>query len=288
MSERLTIKIEPSAGHGGQLSVEDAMRQVLDFIEVVAAAANDDARQKFEWMLVSASTNSPFTAEAEAVSINPDWPVVDDYARLAKSRFNGAVRSAQETGEVPDWMPSSVYTKFQRLFERNLNGIGKTTYSLFADVPPIVIVERHARSALENMHSVANSLRSDPKDLSGEELGSIDCVVLEAMTHYGKPALRVRDRLTDEKVICVFDETAADEVGGSHSWDAIWSGQRVIVSGLVKRNKFGIVTHVEAEDLRDVPTSSVRLSELADASFTGGKSPQSYLDEVWNGQLGED
>jgi hypothetical protein len=69
LAERVSITVESSLEHGGDLTVQDAMRQVLDFFDVVASAANDDARSGISWRLVSATTNSPYTAIAEAVSI---------------------------------------------------------------------------------------------------------------------------------------------------------------------------------------------------------------------------
>ena len=53
MAERLTIKIVPPEGGGGELSVESAMKQVLETIQLLNGTG-----ARTSWKLISASTNS--------------------------------------------------------------------------------------------------------------------------------------------------------------------------------------------------------------------------------------
>lgn len=287
MAERITITVEPSEDHGGFLTVQDAMRQVLDFIEVVAAAASDDTRHKFEWRLVSATTNSPFTTVAEAVSIDPDWPDVELIARAAKSRAIMAFRDLLETGDLPGWVASESKDRVRSLLKRNTNGIGKTAIFYSEETVPLIFFERRARAALDRLEIADAERVARVPDLSGEELGSIEGNVLDATTHYGKPALRVRERLSGEKVVCVFDPELAELIGKTHNWGEVWGGQRVIISGKLKRSTTGVITFVSAEKMRKIQPHLIDESKLVDSSFTGGKGVRLYLDDLWDDLSGE-
>ncbi len=286
MAERITIIVEPSLEHGGVLTVQDAMRQVLDFVEVVAAAASDDARAKFGWKLISATTNSPFEAVAEAFSLDPEWPA-DQYAREAKSRVDTALRNVPETGAMPEWLSERGADQFKRIFRRNLNGVGKTTLRLGDEKAPVVIVERRARQALDRIEQNEATHRASAPDFSGEELGSIDAHVLDATTYYGRPALRIRDRLTENRIVCVIPAEIADAIGQSHDWRDVWGGERVRISGRIKRNVAGEITLITADSLMKIESLTSTLAEVVDPNFTGGKGAREYLDELWDGPGGE-
>lgn len=288
MAERITIIVEPSLGHGDVLTVQDAMRQVLDFIEVVSAATSDDVRSKVGWKLLSATTNSPFTAVAEAFSTDPDWPVVDQYAREAKSRTDTAFKVVSESGELPDWVAGGARSQIERIFKRNMNGVGRTSCRFEDDAPPIVIVERRARQTLDKMERAEALKKSAKPDWSGEELGSIDGHVVEATTHYGKPALRIRDRLTDEKIICLIPPEISENVGKEHDWRDVWGGQRVQVSGRIKRGADGEISLITAENVDVIQPTKIVLNEIDDPNITGGKGIREYLDELWSGAVGKD
>lgn len=287
MAERITIIVEPSLEHGDVLTVQDAMYQVLDFIEVVAAAASDDAHPKVGWKLLSATTNSPFTAIAEAFSVDPDWPVIDQYAREAKSRVDGAFRTVSETGELPGWLAEGDRRRFERIFQRNLNGVGRTSCRFDDETAPIVIVERRARKTLEKIQHAEARRKAAAPDLSGEELGSIDGDVVEATTHYGRPALRICDRLTNARLICVIPADIAERVGREHDWRDVWSGQRVRISGRIKRNVAGDITLITADGVTEIKPEEVRINEVTDPNITGRKGVREYLDELWDGAIGE-
>jgi len=282
VAERVTITIEPSDAHGGQLTVQDAMRQVLDFIEVVAAAASDDARPNLEWGLLSATTNSPFTAVAEAISVASDWGDVEEAARVAKLRAQSALKSAYETGDLPTWVNEEVRGHIRGLLERNMKGVAITSIRFDEESPPVVLNERRARAAIDKL-DVATALQMESReDLSGDELGSVDAHVLDTTTYYNKPALRVRDRLSNAKIICVFSPELASKIGKKHSWYETWKGERVLITGRMSRNVDGVVTHIKAEEIRDIKPEDVTLSDIVDSGITGGKGVREYLEEDWD------
>ena len=61
VAERITVVVRGQDG----LTVEDAMRQVLETFEMMGRA-DPSAETAVQWCLVSASTNSPLTVVAEA------------------------------------------------------------------------------------------------------------------------------------------------------------------------------------------------------------------------------
>lgn len=287
MSERVTITIEPSLEHGDTLTVQDAMRQVLDFIEVVCAAADPDARSKIAWKLISATTNSPFTAVAEAEAIDPEWPDITREVKLAKVRTAEAFFAAHSTGELPDWVVQSANENFRRLMKRNMDGIGKTQLLLSDSEPPFIIVERVARQTLQHLEQIESNRRANEPDYSGSEFGSVEGHVIEALTHHGRPALRIRESVSDKEVLCVFPKDQADSIGSSHSWREVWAGQRINIVGLIKRAKNGSISIVEGEDLAKVAPTDAPLSSIMDSNITGGMGVVEYLEEIWGEPVGK-
>ena len=63
---QVTVIVRPSAAHPDVLSVQDAMRQVLDFFDLLTPEETDGGG--LVWNLTLASTNSPLTVVGEAVS----------------------------------------------------------------------------------------------------------------------------------------------------------------------------------------------------------------------------
>jgi len=110
---------------------------------------------------------------------------------------------------------------------------------------------------------------------------------VEAMTHHSRPALRVRDRLTGEKTICLIPSDISENVGKEHDWRDVWRGQRVQVFGKIKRNVTGVISVITAENVTEIRPTSVVLNEVTDPNITGGKGVREYLDELWGGAVGE-
>lgn len=280
MAERIKISIEPSNERGDSLTVQDAMLQVLDFIEVVTAAADESARPFLSWRLVSASKNSPFTAVAEAFSLEPNVESVDFEARSAKVRTVEAFRAAMKDGDLADWLQGPSQEKFRRLLRRNLNGIGRTDYGL-VDEYPIIVVARIARTTLEKIERNKQIEDYAGSDLSGMELGSIEGVFLETTTHFGRPAIRIKDRLTGRAISCVLSEQVADEINRTLEFRDVWSSKRILVDGRISRNKEGQISGVRADRVTLIEAPEFSLKDAMDKNFTGGLPVRQYLDDLW-------
>ncbi len=279
MSERVTITVESSLEHGDLLSVRDAMLQVLDFFDILTAAASDESRSHMEWRLVEASTNSPFTATAEAVSCDTEMPSVDLYAREAKARTQVAFECLARGDDLPSWVRDDTKGKIVRLLKRNLNGVGRTVARLVTDDAPVIVAERTARAALQNIER--REAANQPADLSGEELGSVEAHVIEAATFNGRPALRIRDRVSGDKITCVLSDDLAAQTG-DHKWSEVWSGQRVLAGGRIKRAVDGRVVHINADSLKVIQTRRANLPLLIQSGAAGALPPARHFDDMWD------
>ncbi len=74
--ETVTIVIYPSGADSDALTVSDAMQQVLDmFVLLAKAEVQKTGAQQVVWRLERASTNTPLTISAVAVSTDPTGDV---------------------------------------------------------------------------------------------------------------------------------------------------------------------------------------------------------------------
>ena len=286
MAEDIEIVVEPREEYGGFLTVQDALHQVLDFVDILVSVTNEDVRSKIRWQLMSASTNSPFTAVAEAVSSDPEQPNIDQEVRQAKSRAEKVLRDVLETGEVPEWVPPDTTNKIKSFLGRNTNGVAKTNIHLRQDDPPLVIAERQASNALLSIgKNSAVTVEAVPhlRDVNwlGNELGTVEGVVFSTTTYYKQPAFTLIDRVSGGKVTCIIPADKVDAIGEEHSWKEVWDDQRYIVSGKIKRKRDGSILTIMVDEIVPVNVSPVSIDLISDDNFTGGQSPAEYLKEFW-------
>ena len=114
--ETVTIVVYPSGADADSLTGSDAMQQVLDVFALLSKAeAQRVGADHVVWRLERASTNTPLTVSAFAVSSDPEGSV-DHEAHLAEITLGegwlGILRGEQKAAwiEVPsqDWLESEV------------------------------------------------------------------------------------------------------------------------------------------------------------------------------------
>lgn len=282
---QVRITVRSSLGEDGPLAVQDALRQVLDYFDLLSLAQGRDDQSSVTWHLVDITMASPLTAVGEAAASVPGVPVAA-ISRLARERVGSGLASIAERGLIPDWMDKEAQEKTRGLLYRNLNGIGRTDFHLDQNSPVVVIVERTARAGLIALDRAVLDRQSNEQDLSRTELGSIEGDVTDATTHYGKPAIRLRERVTGAEVVCVMSPDLAEKIGDRHAWREVWTGHRMMVSGEVVYKKDGTVLRVHADDMRPMDVASLSFSDLAIPGITGDLAPQEYLDSLWPGDDG--
>jgi len=275
--ERVTIQVESNIGEDGPLTVMDALHQFMDAFDLLTAAiSEEEGGQTVRWRLISMSKSSPATATAEAYSEEPGIAVGPLVLRGKRRLSDGMMALAE--GRVEPWIESHSELA-KALFQRNLDGIGRTVFDL-EDAPRAVVVEKVARQGLAAIESLeAKSIAQE--DRSRTERGTLDANVAEAKTYHGQPALYVRERLTGRVIPCVLSDQAARVAGPTHSWQDAWSGKRVRIKGEIFYDRAGQISRVRATSVSDVNPEPVSLAELRRINLLDGKSPTDHIDNLW-------
>ena len=260
------------------------MRQVLDLFELLSPA--DDKQGQFAWRLSYASTNSPFTAQGEAVSLIPDV----DVTVIARTQKAELVRdlSALGKGEMPDRFRAGKNSEILKgLLKRNLNGIGTTEVRLFENATPIVLTPKFAEAAIGHLATRENPITQIDLRFGRmrEERGSVEGLFLDVGFHYNQPAIRIFERKSKAVIWCRIDEGTRDKIAAEADYNDVWNKQRIRVKGRIRYDRDGRIVQVIATSIDRVKKSTVTVDDLRDESFTGDLSTQEYLDLLREGSL---
>lgn len=275
------------------LTVADALRQVLDIIELLDLSDTADAGAADEtvWRLSYATTNSPFEIGAEATSKDPTLSV-SAKARLTKVAVRamlGELLGESVANERSNTLAlgSKEEAVISRILARNLNGIGRTDLDFGDNITPATIVHANAavaKNAIEKARLLRDSLKPD---LTRTEYGSFEGEIVSAGMHHNNPATVIRHRLTGEKVTCVFPTEIAYRIGSQHNWHEVWAGKRVLVHGELHYNEDGDLKRVDALDIEMVEEHDVELSAARRIDLLSGLTVAEFLDRSWTAADGE-
>lgn len=286
---KVKLIVYPSGTGGENLTVADAMQQVLDYFTLLSKAEARDQSNPANvvWRLERATTNSPFTVEATAVSSIPDLPI-DAQAYQARIAFNEGITKLLRGEEKPIWFDGDAEDAMRRIIGRNLNGIGRTDVDigLGEDSLPIILDHRTARRAQNFLDIQAAQEAALVEDLSRKEYGSVEGQAIGLTTHYRKPALVIRERLSGRELKCVLPAASATSIGSQHQWNEVWTNQRIVVSGLCHYDTFGNLTLIDAEDISRLNFRDVSVRDVLDPGFSDGLTPQQHLDKLWGDNHG--
>ena len=275
--------MHPSGAEGDLLPARDALAQILDFVDLlVLSHPTDDHADRIVWFLQSISSNSPITAEVHGANTDPAIPAGDDALR-AMAAVEDGIEAAMEGRDIPHWMLNGAYDVARRFFDRNTKSIGRTDiiFDALGTTSTILIASAKARIAVINLEQAALEEQKKVRDWTHKAYGSIEGVVIDTTTFYGRPAIRVREKLSRRDIICVFDEGTAVRIGDKYSWQKTWDHGRVRVEGLLHYDKSGDVFRVSGADVVDIaPQRAIDIAEFADSTFTSGLTPAEYL-ERW-------
>jgi hypothetical protein len=283
-SDKVTIVVQPSAAHPDILSVQDAMKQVLDFFELLMP--DDQEAGALVWNLSLASTNSPLTVVGEPRSLQQDV----DVSVMARSQRR--VVAEQLRSLASGSRPSRVLTKkrratIRRIFTRNTEGIGRTHVSVDVFDEPVLITPSSAASAIQALDDEEREFDSFLLDNRGrEEVGSIEGVLLDVGTEYNQPAILVRERKSGRDIWCRVDPDLKHQISESTRFEDVWDRRRVIVSGRVVFDASGLIARVYARVVTPIIPRSMTIHDIKDENFGGGLSAKAYLDSLRDGDLG--
>ena len=252
------------------------MRQVLDLVELMEKADEVEGGDvRVVWLLRHASTNSPFTVRAESSSSDPSIVVSMRASRAART-FQQGISSLLETGHAPEWMDHSSLRVAKRVLERNLNGIGRTDIDLGSDGSLLILPGPAQKGVLAIEKAFLDEKLAAP-NLTRTEFGSVEGEIVAAASYYQRPALMIRERLSEARVNCVLSEEAARQVGPEHNWSEVWSRRRVIISGALHYGADGTIARIDADFVEPVNEVEVSLGEIRDMNLTDGLGPVEYL-----------
>ena len=282
LDNKIKVVVYPSGGTDETLTVADAMQQVLDYFALLSKAEAKEPGNKVSvvWRLESATTNSPFTVEATAVSSDPEVSV-ERQALGARNALQDGLGLIFRGEAKPLWMDADAEGLMRRILARNFNGIGRTDLVVDPQATPIILDHRAARRAQNFLDVKAAEEAAQVEDLSRKEFGSVEGRVTGLTTHYTKPAFTIRERLSGRDLKCVLPAAYADAIGTQHDWREVWSNQRVVVSGVCHYEKAGNLFQVDADEISKVATRDVSISDLREPSFSDGLTPQEHLDRLW-------
>lgn len=278
MAEKVAVTVSASSAHPDVLTVQDAMRQVLEVFDLLTSGQDESV----QWRLVKASTNSPFYAEGEAVSFDPAVDITVIARAQKQSAAQGLRRIAN--GEIPDDWDDSKLVKARRLYQRNLNGVGTTAID-FQNIGTVNVTPASAQAAVTILtKSPALGLYEFPK--AREEVGSIEGVFAHLSTYRNRPAIGITEARTKNIVWCVISPDLQTKFSDKAEFEDFWKHSRVIVRGRLRYGANRSLLYVMAHDISRIEQHAVPLASIYDANFTGGLPTMEYLDRFRDGTFG--
>ena len=279
----ISITIYPSVANADDLTVVDAMQQVLDTFIVLSRVEHHAAGQTplhdIIWKLESASTNSPLTIVASAVSSDPTRSV-DAQAANMLGMFTSGITDLINSREVPLWAFFDADKTVSRIFERATNGIGRMDIRAGAH-PPVIIDHKAAFQAINYLRLKQAEAMTRVEDHTHQERGAVEAEVTGTTTHYKKPAISIRLRLGGKSSRCVLSPLAASKVGPQHSWAEVWSNQRVLITGTIHYDQKGDINLIEAEDIEVLTPTTMTLSDLERKDPITEADMHRFLKDSW-------
>lgn len=275
MSKSLSFTVHPDRSQAEYLTVSDALRQVLDLVEVLEKAESfGGTAKRIVWRLTEAHTNSPpFTVSAEAFSVDPQVSILFEASRVTDLLQSGLRQLLG--GELVDWIDQDVARPLKRIMQRSLNGIGLTQI----DVPgaePLDIDPSAARLAVSTLDQLAEAAEQPVLDQARTEHGAVEVEISGISRWHNRPALQAVERLSRSEVACVLTDELERQLG-THRWDEVWEGRRLMVSGALHYAHDGALKRVQAELVEDMSSTDVTLDDLADVDVLQGLSVGEHL-----------
>lgn len=276
---KVSITVEPSAAHPHVLDVKDAMQQVLDFFELLSA---DEDRVSYVWNLVFAGTNSPFRAEAEAVSLDPTVNIT----AIARSRVSEASEFLNDISQGRN--PTHKLGKrrldaAKKIMRRNTNGVGRTI-ARFERRPDLLLTPSIATRALAVFETFeADTFGLLPAKRDRMEIGSVEGTLVDVGTDYNQPAIHIRERKSGRTVTCRVDQILMDQIAKSADFVDVWEHRRVSIRGKIYYDAAGNITRVHARSISRISPREMTFHDLEDRGFTGDMDTAEYVDWLRGG-----
>lgn len=272
MPRRIRITVKPSSDHPDFLTVHDAMLQIADAFELLRG----ESAVGYDWKLVAASTNSPFTAVGEIVPLNGAGPAIFAAADLATYEAYQGLSDALDGDEAPQ-LDGNVLKRF---LARNLNGVGLTSIEPEdGGLASLDVTPSSARLGLEALKAPAPAV--SPK----RSRGTLEGYLVDAGQFRRQPALKLKERVRGRIIWCRIPEDLQNQFAAQTSLRDVWQSARVRIRGWIEYTSGGKISGMTAEKIVHVRPGPVKDSELFDRSFTSGDDAISYIDRFRDGDI---
>ncbi len=275
------ITVEASPDHPDVLDVRDAMQQVMDYFDLLTDRGQSDV----VWNLVSASTNSPFTAEGVPVDLRTNAPAygqVQEYVAVIERGF-----ARLKGGEPLDVdFPAEKREVAKRILKRNLNGIGRTVIDLGDDAIYEIVPQQAERSL-----AALNGEDDEEYDylfstFARKEFGAIEGRIIDLSTDYNEPSIKLKEHRSGREIKCRISDLAREEIENSLTAGDVWTHRRARVRGIINYDPSGKIVRVYDGRIAFIETKGTKISDLRDPHFTGGLPAYEYIDRLRENELG--
>lgn len=272
MPKRVTVTVLPSSEHPEFLTIQDAMLQIADAF----ALLRGEGAVGFEWKLVTATTNSPFTAVGEVIALPGAGEAIYASALLATHESYQGLSDVLDGDEPPPILDQVI---LKRILARNLNGIGLTRIEGDDGYSPVSVTPEIARAGLELIKAPAPPV--SPK----RARGTLEGFLVDAGQFRRQPALKLKERVRGRIIWCRIPEELESQFAEDTSLKDIWRNSRVRIRGWIEYSSGGKISGMTAESIQHVRPGRVSDAELFDRSFTSGLGSIEYVDRLRNGDL---
>jgi hypothetical protein len=285
MSRTITFKI---SGNGPDLTdaptADDLLDQVRDYLEIfkgVEASIAEDGKSAIEWRVVNASKNSPIQIQIE--SYPREYAVnVDNRVEIVTRAVAMGLADLIARPERPDNFTDSVLGRAEKTFARVTNGLNLSEVDFGPGIAPVSVNRAVALSALKNTR-----LAISPAERNYQELGSIEGYFSKVERDgFNRDLLWIRVRRNGTTVKCILTGDALSIVA-KHTIGEVLSGHRLLVSGVIKYKALGVISQVEASNIKFFrpKEDAVSIDSILDEDFTGGLTSEEYLEFLRNGNV---
>ncbi|MDX2103326.1 MAG: hypothetical protein SF002_12400 [Alphaproteobacteria bacterium] len=278
------ITVQAPADCPDVLDIRDAMQQVLDFFDLLTG---DEDRDNLVWNLTFATKNSPFHAEAEAVSTTPGV----DVRAVATARIMEASEymAALGRGETPHRQLGQRRQKAaKKFFRRNTAGIGKTIITF--DNPKVADVVVTPTIAAVALDTAARDERPEfdylPAARQRTEHGSVEGILVDVGADYNQPAIRIIERKTGNEIVCRVDQSLIDKITRVMDFRDVWERRRVRLRGKILFNQQGVIIRVHVISIMPITPRKMTIRDIEDKDFTEGLEITDYIEKLREGALG--
>jgi hypothetical protein len=279
----IKLVIHPTVSDQENLTVGDAMQQVLDYFNLLdkAAAGLGGNATNIIWELQSASANSPFTIEAKAVSRDPGQPVEEE-AFASISLLADCFNRVLHGDRPPDWMDVDARTLLEGLLKRNSNGIRQTDFYFPGSVEPMIIEANSAKRAVASLNAKSIVGEREDIDMRHTEMGSIEGRITQLRSYNGKPAIWLKTHLEPKEIPCIFvDRDVCQLICATRNWEQVYENRRVLIPGVLFYDRNGRLSKVEISGkILDIDPIPVNYNELYDPDFSDGLSAEEHLNRL--------